>query len=234
MATATRPRGKQSKPKAEIVYFQHLEGGAIHGYDKAFLEGAFASLALPPHLKAQQKRKHPLEEIAIQIRKRILLPVQAPPPSQVNTVEIDPEVVDEILAKERELARERKLAALDAARAKLEAGEDVDLTPYLDDSPYMAAAPAVVIPDPVEREPRLAPGMVEDVEPGYAVGGPIDSSELYVVGEDPAGLALPFGDELSPGAQDVVSPDRPMAAEPAGDTTTAPRRRNTGGRRRQE
>jgi hypothetical protein len=231
MATATRPRGKQSKPKAEIVYFQHLEGGAIHGYDKAFLEGAFASLALPPHLKAQQKRKHPLEEIAIQIRKRILLPVQAPPPSQVNTVEIDPEVVDEILAKERELARERKLAALDAARARLEAGEDVDLTPYLDDSPYMAAAPAVVIPDPVEREPRMAPGIVENEEAGHAV-------EQYLtggmVGDDLSFEADP--DEAfvpADGSGDVVSLDRPMAAEPAGDTT-APRRRNTGGRRRQE
>lgn len=232
MATATRPRTGKT-PKAEIVYFQHLEGGAIHGYDKAFLDGAFASLALPPHLKAKQKRKHPLEEIAIQIRKRVLLPVAAPGPEQVNTVQIDPEMVDEILATERELARERKLAALDAARARLESGEDVDLTPYLDDSPYMPAKPAVVVPDPVEREPRLAAGMLEDVEPGYAVGGPVDNGELYTIGDDPAGLEIPFGDELSPGADDVVSLDRPMAAEPASDTTT-PRRRNTGGRRRQE
>lgn len=214
MGTATRTRGKQAQSKPEIVYFQHLEGGAIHGYDKAFLEGAFASLALPPHLKAKQKRKHPLEEIAIQIRKRILLPCAAPAPEQVNTVEIDPQVVDEILAKERELARERKLAALDAARTRIEAGEDVDLTPYLDDSPYMAAKPAVVIPDPVEREPRLAPGLLEDVEPGFVPDGMIGDDLSFVDGEN------------------VVSPDGPMAAEPAGDTT--PRRRSSGGRRRQE
>jgi len=131
MASATRTRPGKQTPKIEYVYYQHLEGGAIHGYDKAFLEGAFASLNLPPHLKAKQKRKHPLEEIAIQIRKRVLIPVAAPGPEQINTVEIDPDVVNDILAKERELARERKLAALDEARARLTAGEDVDLTPYL-------------------------------------------------------------------------------------------------------
>lgn len=214
MGTATRTR-KQAQSKPVIVYYQHLEGGAIHGYDKAFLEGAFASLALPPHLKAKHKRKHPLEEIALQIRKRILLPVAGPGPEQVRTVEIDPEMVDEILATERELAREKKLAALDAAKARLEAGEDVDLTPYLDQSPYAPAAPAVVVPDRGEREPRLAAGMLEDVEPGFVPEGMVGDDLSFVDGED------------------VVSPDGPMAAEPAGDTTT-PRRRNAGGRRRQE
>ena len=230
MASATRTRPGKQTPKIEYVYYQHLEGGAIHGYDKAFLEGAFASLNLPPHLKAKQKRKHPLEEIAIQIRKRVLIQVAAPGPEQINTVEIDPDVVNDILAKERELARERKLAALDEARARLTAGEDVDLTPYLDDSPYMAARPAIVTPDPQEREPRLAPGMVENDEAGHAV-------EQYLtggmVGDDLSFEADP--DEAfvpADGSGDVVSLDRPMAAEPAGDTT--PRRRNSGGRRRQE
>ncbi|MGH3436850.1 MAG: hypothetical protein ACRDRN_10340 [Sciscionella sp.] len=224
MAAATRTR-PGNQPKVQIVYYQHLEGGAVHGYDKAFLEGAFAFLNLPPHLKAQQKRKHPLVEIALQIRRRVLVPVQAPAPSQINTVQIDPQVVDEILAKERELARERKLAALEAARERLMAGEDVDLTPYLDDSPYMAARPAVVVPEPREREPRLAVGMVDGVEPEFTPDGMVSDGLSFPGGDDEE--FTPFGDVPAGGSEDVVSLDRPMAAEPAGDTTTPRPRRGT-------
>lgn len=210
-ATRTRPKTK-AKPK--IVYFRHYRNQAVSGYDEAFLQDAFASLQLPPHLKAQQKKKHPLEEIAIQILKGILQPTTAP--AEVRTVEVDPDVVEEALRVERELAAERKLAALEDAKTRLLAGEDVDISALTDDSPYMAAAPAVITPDPVE--PRM-PGAMVDGDGGYPAPdwGPGPGQDVAWL---PPGVEAPFGD-VPP--TDVVPLDRPMAAEPAGGTTT-PRR----------
>lgn len=210
-ATRTRPKTK-AKPK--IVYFRHFANGAISGYDEAFLQEAFASLQLPPHLKALQKKKHPLEEIAIQILKGHLQPSTAP--AEVNTVEIDEDMVEEVLRVERELAAERKLEALEAARERLLAGEDVDISALTSDSPYMAARPAVLTPDPVE--PRM-PGAMTDAGAGFPgsgwAGDPGDGAAWL-----PPGIEAPFGD-VPP--TNVVSPDRPMAAEPAGGTTTSRR-----------
>lgn len=205
MPAATRTRPK-SKTKPKIVYFRHFQNKAINGYDEAFLQEAFASLRLPKELKARQKKKHPLEEIAVQILKGTLQPCDAP--TEVRTVEVDPDVVEEALRVERELAAERKLEALEDARERLMRGEDVDITALTDDSPYMAARAAYIPPDPTE--PRM-PGAMADADAGYP------SPEWDAgMGE----LETPFGD-VPP--TDVVPPDRPMAAEPAGGTTPKPR-----------
>lgn len=146
--------------KPRIVYYQHAENGAVHGYDEAFLAGAFASLDMPPHEKAMQKKKHPLEEIAIQVRRRILQPCKAP--AVVATVQVPDEQVQQVLAKERELGRERKRVQLEDALARLAAGEDVQIPEHLlGDGEYTPAAPAVLVPDAAEREPGAPRGITE-------------------------------------------------------------------------
>lgn len=194
MSSRTRTRPK-------LVYFQHLQNGAVHGYDEAFLAAAFASLDLPKDQKALQTKKHPLEEIAIQIRSRVLIPCQAP--ASVQGVEVPDDVVQQVLSKERELGRERKRAQLEDILARMDAGEDVHIPEHLlQESDYVPAVAAAVVPD--APAPR-GPGGITDGEaaPAPMAGAP--------------GADLPFSDELSaqPGPQDA-KPRRRVRTPAAG------------------
>lgn len=188
-----------TKTTSRTVYFQHNENGAVHGYDEEFLAAAFASLDMPPHLKAKQKKKHPLEEIAIQIRRRVILPCDAP--AVVPSVEVPGELVEAALAKERELGKARRREELEEALRRMDAGEDVRIPEHLlTDGDYVPATAAVVVPEPAE--PRGPAGIADgEATPAPMAGAP--------------GVDLPFADDLT----------QPPTGAPAGPQDAKPRRR---------
>lgn len=143
-----------------ISYFQHVENGAVHGYDTVSIEAALRNLPTEAELKAGTavgRKRHHLEEQAIQVRRRILVPCAAPAP---RTVEVPGEMVEHALAEERRL----RLEKLEREAAELRAlgvgdpsptppvAEDADL-PFGDLPDELGDLSDVSSPAPVEAAP---------------------------------------------------------------------------------
>lgn len=84
---------------AQLHYYQHRDGGAIHGF------------TLPL-----------VADLAEQVRKGLLVPVDAPP--EPLTVELPQALVDEVLAEESKLSKRKERERLLAELAAL--GDDED------------------------------------------------------------------------------------------------------------
>lgn len=89
-----------------LVWYRHSTGGTAHGF------------TLPLH-----------PDLANQVKKGLLVPCEAPDPSEANTLTLPPDLVEQVLADEARLGRKKKRAALLKALAELgeDGGEDEDL-----------------------------------------------------------------------------------------------------------
>jgi hypothetical protein len=88
---------------AELHYFQHREGGTIHGFTMPLLP-----------------------DLAEQVRKGVMVPVDAPP--EPRTLDLPPAMVAEALAEEKKIRAKKRREELLAELAELGDDEDDDDT----------------------------------------------------------------------------------------------------------
>jgi hypothetical protein len=125
---------------ADLVYFQHRDGGAIHGF----------TLPLVPDLEQQ-------------VRKGIMVPVGAPP--EPRTLDLPPGMVEDVLKEEKRLSRKKKREELLKELAELgEEPDDEDGEPEADEPNERVRAAARRLPEVVKQSPPAA-DLHEEFEP---------------------------------------------------------------------
>lgn len=102
----------------QLHWFQHREGGAVHGF----------TLPLPPDLQAQ-------------VTNRDLLPCDAP--TSVRTLELSPEQIDALTEEDLKTSKSERRARLKAMLAALGDEDDDETDGEPESSPGPARADAV-------------------------------------------------------------------------------------------
>lgn len=119
------PNTRKQKAKPNLLWYQHITGGAKHGFDAAGIAQAQENFATVQRAQAQGLPvpvlpRHPMDDIAAQIRTGKLIPCEAPKPSEVNTLELSDEEVGRLEAADVQESKADKRARLLAELAELE------------------------------------------------------------------------------------------------------------------
>jgi hypothetical protein len=122
------------QPNDDLLWFRSPLGGAIHGFPRQGLAEAQANYAAIEQARAQKLPepvfpRHPMDEIAAQIRGGKLIPSE--PPVGVRTLELTEAQIAELEAQDRKESVAEKRARLLAELAELgeEEGEGPEDVP---------------------------------------------------------------------------------------------------------
>lgn len=111
----------QTRNKPDLLWYQHALGGAKHGFDAAGIAQAQENYAVVMRAEAQGLPtpivpRHPMDDIAAQIRTGKLIPCTPPTLDEINTVSLSEEQIAELqradLGESKAEKRQRLLAEL--------------------------------------------------------------------------------------------------------------------------
>lgn len=112
----------KTRQKPNLLWYQHVLGGAKHGFDAAGIAQAQENYAIVKRAEAQGVPapllpRHPMDDIAAQIRTGKLVPCAEPTIDEINTVSLSEEQIAELekadLKESKAAKRARLLAELE-------------------------------------------------------------------------------------------------------------------------
>ncbi|SRR5579883_712072 len=121
------PTKTKTRPKPDLLWFRHVEGGGKHGFDAKGIAQAQENYAIVKRAEAQRLPtplipRHPMDDIAAMIRTGKLIPCEEPTLEEINVVSLSEEQIAELEKQDLQESKAEKRARLLAELAKL--GDD--------------------------------------------------------------------------------------------------------------